>query len=116
MKSRNCRLIVFSKPGHPDYQDERRLCAARSLSRSRPIGWTIASATLRSCGSGGARGAAHDRIRTASSNVIDAEQAIAIDGKQSSRADPAGDRFPRPAASRRAIGLATKRNLATERC
>jgi hypothetical protein len=45
---------------------------------------------------------------------------IPFDGKQSSRADPAGDRFPRPAAARRAIGLATKRSctdrqlLATE--
>jgi hypothetical protein len=35
---------------------------------------------------------------------------IAFDGKQLSRADPAGDRFPRPAAARRAIGLATLRS------
>ena len=41
---------------------------------------------------------------------------IGFDGKQSSRADPAGDRFPRPAAARRAIGLATKRKCATTRC
>ena len=33
---------------------------------------------------------------------------IAFDGKQSSRADPAGDRFPRPAAAPRAMGLATQ--------
>ena len=35
---------------------------------------------------------------------------IAFDGKQSSRADPAGDRFPRPAAAPRAMGLATMRS------
>jgi len=38
---------------------------------------------------------------------------IGFDGKQSSRADPAGDRLPRPAAARRAIGLATHRSRGT---